>query len=170
MKRFRPLFLIALFLIGNLVSQVTLTTSYVPPKFPKGPKEFDNYASKYIHYPLTLLQQGITGVVDVIMYINKEGKVKLVRTAGYNIEFNNEAKRVLKLSPNWLPGKRNEIAIDTMVNLKVYYCLEKEDPKATENDVCIVIVSYQEPLIKENFEKENQEEKKRQIKINNSKN
>jgi len=155
------------FTIGNLCAQSETSSTYTPPQFPKGPKEFSVYAQKYINYPQTALQQEITGVVEVTMYINKEGKVKLVRTSGNNVEFNNETKRVLKLSPNWEPGLRNAIAIDTMINLKVYYCLEKANPKATGNDICIIV--YKEPLKMEDFDKIEKEEKEWAIKMDKAK-
>ncbi len=167
MRNLKSLLIITVFLTGSLISQVAITASYAPPKFPKGPKEFSMYAQKYINYPQALLNQKITGSVDVTMYINKEGKVKLVRTSGSNIEFNNETKRVLKLSSNWEPGLRNGIAIDTMLNLKVFYCLEKADPNATENDICIIV--YNQPMTIDDLEKDKIEEKQRSVKMTNAK-
>jgi tetratricopeptide (TPR) repeat protein len=167
MKRFRPFFLITLFLTGNLLSQVALTGSYVPPKFPKGPKEFSTYAQRHIKYPQSAYNQRITGIVDVTMYINKEGKVKLAKTTGSNMDFNNETKRVLKLSPNWEPGLKNGNPIDTMVSLKVFYCFGKVDSTATENDICILI--YQVPYSPESEEKFLIEEKQRHVKMTNAK-
>jgi tetratricopeptide (TPR) repeat protein len=51
--------------------------------------------------------------------------------------------------------------------LKVYYCLEKADPKAAENDICIVV--YRQPLTKDDFEKDSQEQKKQHVKMVNAK-
>ncbi len=140
---------------------------YIPPRFPNGIKALSTYAQTYMNYPNSALEQGIQGVVNTVIYINKEGKVKLVRANGVNVEFNNEAKRVLKLSPNWEPGSKNGIVIDTMVNMKVYFCLEKADPKVTENDICIIM--YSEPLKPEDFEKSEREQKQRKVKLENAK-
>lgn len=167
MKLLWSFLLTTLFLNTNLVSQVALTASYVPPKFPNGPKEFSTYAQKYINYPVTASGERVQGTVDVTIYINKAGKVKLVRTAGSNVEFNNETKRVLKLSSNWEPGLRNGAAIDTMLTLKVFYCLEKDDPNATENDICIIV--YRQPMTMDDFEKDKIEEKQRYVKMTNAK-
>lgn len=165
MKHLSTIFLLLIVLNGKLISQSS--NSYIPPKYPTGPKEFSIYAQKYIIYPQTALEQQKTGTVDVTIYINKEGKVKLVRTAGNNVEFNNETKRVLKLSPNWTPGSRNNVPIDTMISLKVYYCMEKENPEATENDVCIVV--YHESINPSDFEKMEKEDKERAIKSEKAK-
>ncbi len=162
MKHFTSIFILFVLLTGNLISQPENTNSYVAPKFPNGPKEFALYAQKFINYPISNSGERLSGVVDVTIYINKEGKVKLVRTAGPNLELNNETKRVSKLSPNWNPGSRNGNPIDTIITLKFYYCLEKPNSKATANDVCIVV--FKEALTEPDIKKMELKEKEYAIK------
>lgn len=124
---------------AGVFAQSEVPNTYTSPEFPGGFKEFRKYAGTYINYPHPELEKRISGQVKTTLFINKEGKVKFVNTTGNNISFNNETKRVLKLSDKWVPGKRNGIAIDTMINFNVYFSSDKENPNATENDIEILI-------------------------------
>jgi hypothetical protein len=106
------------------IAQNENSVNYVPPEFINGKAELSKYAIKYIRYPLSLVEQGVSGIVNVTMCINKAGKVKYVNATGRTPEFNSEAKRVLKLSPDWEPGRKDGIPTDTMINLKVFFLLE----------------------------------------------
>lgn len=143
----------------NTFSQTEIPKNYIPPEFKGGSEAFGAYASKYINYPQTEFEKGITGTVNTTLFINKEGKVKLVKTVGDNLSFNNETKRVLKLSDKWVPGQRNGAVIDTMINLDVYFSIGKANSKATKND--IVIVLYQETIKITDVEKLEIEEKEK---------
>lgn len=143
----------------NTFSQTEIPKNYIPPEFKGGTEAFGRYVTKYINYPQTEFEKGITGIVKTKLYINKEGKVKLVKTVGDYISFNNETKRVLKLSDKWVPGQRNGAAIDTMINFDVYFSLGKANSKATKNDIDIVL--YQETIKITDIEKLEIEEKEK---------
>ncbi len=72
-------------------AQTDSLNKYIPPKYVSGIKELRSYACKYISYPQFAKEQEISGVVDATIYIDKTGKVKLVRTQGTIPEFNSEA-------------------------------------------------------------------------------
>jgi len=56
--------------------------------------------------PKKALKRGITGNVYVFFSINKEGKIVDVSIKkGVNELLDNEALRVVKAMPDWIPGK-----------------------------------------------------------------
>jgi TonB family protein len=77
----------------------------VIPEFPGGERQFSSFLVKNMRYPASCLKRGIKATVFVKMIIEKDGAVKYaycVRSVDADID--NEAIRVLKLSPKWKPG------------------------------------------------------------------
>ncbi|MES2397869.1 MAG: energy transducer TonB [Bacteroidota bacterium] len=140
-------FLFLLFVTINVYCPKAQTDSaikYTPPIFSNDHKALGKYVAKYIQYPRFAIDQGISDVVNATIYINKEGRVKFVNTLGKTPAFNAEAKRVLRLTPNWQPAFKNGVPIDTVVNQRVFFSLQKTNPEVKEEDIFIVI--YREPL------------------------
>ena len=76
------------------------------PEFPGGKKELMKFIVDNMKYPPEAKAQGIQGTVIVQFVIAATGKLdnpKVVR--GVNSLLDEEALRVLRLSPNWTPGK-----------------------------------------------------------------
>jgi len=84
-----------------------LFTAEVMPKFQgKGADEFRLFISKNLKYPKEARKQGIEGRVFVSFVIDKNGDVKNVKIErGVHSSLDEEAIRVVKLSPKWEPGK-----------------------------------------------------------------
>lgn len=172
MKHIIILLLTLISITTQVTAQTEVMNTYTSPEFPGGFKEFAKYAGTYINYPHPEMEKKITGVVKATLFINKEGKVKFVNTVGSNLSFNNEAKRVLKLSDKWVPGKRNEIAIDTMIHFNVYFSIDKTNPNATDNDIEILLYFEMIQMTDMDIKKEEEAEHeknllvKRAIKLN----
>lgn len=74
------------------------------PDFPGGLKEFYNYIGQNFKTPDV---KGLSGKVVVTFVIEKDGSVtdiKVLRDIGFGTK--EEAIRVLKNSPNWIPGEQ----------------------------------------------------------------
>lgn len=81
----------------------------VIPKYPSGMGGFYTFISGQLTYPERPKLMGIQGQVFVQIVINKEGEVTQEKVMkGLHEELDAEALRVLKLSPNWLPGQVTE--------------------------------------------------------------
>lgn len=133
------------------IAQKDNSITYTPPKYPSGKTEFAKYVLKYISYPRQAVQDKVTGHVEATMYISKEGKVKLVKVSGKVPEFNSQVKRILKLSPNWEPGLKNGVPIDTMINQRVWFSLGTANPYSDTNDISVVLFTE---AIKSNVSRE----------------
>ena len=88
------------------------------PQFPGGENELLNYISKNMMYPLSAKQKGIQGNVYVRFIVTETGKldhIEVVRPLTPDCDA--EAVRLVKNSPEWIPGK-----IDGK-NVNVYYTI-----------------------------------------------
>jgi protein TonB len=78
------------------------------PSFPGGEKKMIEFILTNIHYPPVALENNIAGKVYVKFTVDKEGKItnpELLRGIGGGCD--EEAMRILKLMPDWNPGKQN---------------------------------------------------------------
>lgn len=78
------------------------------PEFPGGEAELNSFIKSNIKYPQIARELGIQGKVYVEFVVSKSGKViniKVVRSPDNNLS--QEAIRVVKLMPDWIPGKQN---------------------------------------------------------------
>jgi TonB family protein len=75
------------------------------PTFPGGMDKFYQYVLNTIQYPEEAKDKKITGKVFLSFVIETDGElsdIKIDRTLGYGTD--EEALRVLKASPKWIPG------------------------------------------------------------------
>lgn len=78
------------------------------PSFPGGEKKMIEFILSNIHYPPIALENNISGKVYVKFTVDKEGKIinpELLRGIGGGCD--EEAMRILKMMPDWNPGKQN---------------------------------------------------------------
>jgi TonB family protein len=86
------------------------------PHFPGGNAELNKFMNSILVYPG--IDEGIQGKVYVSFTIDSTGKLldpKVKR--GINYDFDKEAMRIVRLMPDWIPGKCNGIQQKTgMIN------------------------------------------------------
>lgn len=98
----------------------------VQPIFPGGIDKFYNYLSKAIRYPGPAQEQGIQGKVFVSFIIETDGRLtdlKVERKLGYGTD--EEALRVLKGSPKWIPGIQNGRTVRVRYNIPISFSLSQ---------------------------------------------
>lgn len=91
--------------IRNGVSTTYTKSRIENPKFPGGEFDFNRYLARNIRYPAKDRENNIQGKVTLSFVIDKDGTVtdvKILRSVSDGID--NEALRVLKNSPKWIPG------------------------------------------------------------------
>lgn len=77
----------------------------VKPEFVGGAKEMNKYLSKNIKYPKEARKSNIQGSVYIGFVVEKDGSLSDVRIRqGIGSGCDEEALRVMKSSPNWIPG------------------------------------------------------------------
>jgi protein TonB len=94
---------------GNILTKAVTNITFqtvTPPQFPGGEKAFYTFLGKNLKWPDSSIDA--QGKVLVSFYIEKDGQLtnfKIERSLG--ALFDNEAIRVLKKSPKWIPAKQN---------------------------------------------------------------
>ncbi len=96
------------------------------PEFPGGQDALFEFLSKKIAYPKQAIVENIQGTVYVSYIVEKDGQLnnfKLERSAHPLLD--EEALRVVKLMPNWKPGKQRGKAVRVAYTIPVKFKLEE---------------------------------------------
>lgn len=102
------------------------------PEYPGGQEALMTFVGSNLNYPEKARKSGIEGTVYVSFTIKKNGEVSDVQVLrGIGGGCDEEAMRVVKMMPNWKPGKTKEGKIvATQMNLPLKFVLDgKEDKK-----------------------------------------
>ena len=90
------------------------------PSFPGGNTEFYKYLTQNLRYPRKALKANVEGKVVVRFIVAEDGAISNVEVfKGIGYDCDEEAVRVLKSSPNWIPGKQRgrNVKVSIMVPL-----------------------------------------------------
>ncbi|KIO53865.1 M56 family metallopeptidase [Flavobacterium hibernum] len=90
------------------------------PSYPGGIEQFYKFIGQNFKVPVTPADVKLKGRVYITFVIEKDGALsdfKMLRDIGYGT--GDEALRVLKLCPNWIPGKVNGEPVATMYSLPI---------------------------------------------------
>ncbi|RFZ95762.1 TonB family protein [Mucilaginibacter conchicola] len=109
----------------------------VSPSFVGGDAVFGRYLGKSIHYPRAARMNNVQGRVIVAFVVEKDGSltgIKVLRGIGGGCD--EEAVRVLSLSPKWVPGKTKGKPVRVQYSIPINFALQDdgyEDRSATAN-------------------------------------
>ena len=95
------------------------------PSFPGGAAELMKWLSSHVQYPAIAIESCIEGTVIVAFIVEPDGSVsnaKLVRSVDPCID--QEALRVVRQMPKWIPGKQNGVAVRVKYNVPVIFKLQ----------------------------------------------
>lgn len=97
----------------------------VEPKFQgKEPDAFRPFIQENLKYPEEAQKQGIEGKVFVSFVIDKNGNVRNVKIErGVHSYLEEEAIRVVKLSPKWEPGKKDGKFVNVQYTFPISFAL-----------------------------------------------
>jgi TonB family protein len=96
------------------------------PEFKGGLQAFATFLQKNLRYPKNSRERGIQGRVHIGFVIEKDGTptdFKVIKSIA--IDINNEAVRVLKLSPNWTPGLQRGKSVRMSYIMPIIFKLAK---------------------------------------------
>ncbi len=95
------------------------------PAFPGGDAELMKYLSTHINYPPMAMENNVQGRVIVQFVVTKTGKVGEVKVVrGVDRDLDNEAVRVVKSLPDFIPGRMNGQAVNVWYTLPVTFKLQ----------------------------------------------
>lgn len=94
------------------------------PEFPGGEKAMYDFLATNIKYPAVARDNGIEGTVIVQFIVREDGNIddpQIVRGIGGGCD--EEALRVVKEMPNWIPGEQNNIAVAVKYHLPIRFTI-----------------------------------------------
>ena len=95
------------------------------PEFKDGQAAMYKFLRQNIVYPAVARENGIEGTVYVGFIIGKDGSIRDVQVKrGIGGGCNEEAVRVIRLMPNWNPGKQNGKAVAVAFTMPVKFELD----------------------------------------------
>ena len=100
----------------------TAVSANKEPEFPGGNASLGKYFKKVFKYPEQARQHHINGVVMVEFTIDKNGQVmnpKIVKGLGYGCD--EEALKMVKNMPDWIPGKKNGIPVSILYKMPIRF-------------------------------------------------
>lgn len=95
------------------------------PEFPGGEAALRKYLANSVKYPRIATENGVQGKVYVNFVVDKNGgisNVKVVR--GVDAALDNEAVRVIKAMPKWIPGKQNGETVRVSYTVPINFVLQ----------------------------------------------
>jgi TonB family protein len=111
--------------IGNEVVDVELEPENYPDieaEFVGGMKAMNTFLTKNLKFPDKALREGKSGVVFVQFVVERDGKISRVKTLNFiSKELNEEAERVIKLMPVWIPGELRGHKVSSYIQIPIRF-------------------------------------------------
>lgn len=94
------------------------------PQFPGGDTELFKFLTSHVKYPTAARRMAIEGRVYLTMIVEKDGSITNPEVArGFDAGCDQEAIRVAKLMPKWIPGKQRGQPVRVKVTLPISFKL-----------------------------------------------
>lgn len=92
------------------------------PTFPGGEAEWQKYLAANLKYPTIAQENEIEGTVTVNFVVEKDGSLSNIHVAhGLYPPCDEEAIRLIKVSPKWIPGKQNKANVRVNYTAKIVF-------------------------------------------------
>jgi len=99
----------------------------VMPSFPGGETALMKFLTDNLTYPINAADQGIQGRVILRFVVNSDGSISDVEVMrSIEKSCDNEAIRVIKLMPKWIPGKLGGVNVPVYYKLPIVYRLQND--------------------------------------------
>lgn len=95
------------------------------PRFPGGESALLRFIAEHLQYPTVALENNIQGRVNIRFVVEKDGSIGNVEVQrGVDINLDNEAIRVVKSMPKWLPGKQNGMPVRCYFTIPINFKIQ----------------------------------------------
>ena len=109
------------------VQETVFQTVEQMPSFPGGMQALNKYLKDNLRYPTIAAENGVSGRVVLRFVVSKSGKIETVDVLGpVDRALDEEAVRVVKSMPAWVPGKQNGNAVAVYYTLPVTFVLGQQ--------------------------------------------
>lgn len=96
------------------------------PQYPGGEEELLKFIKDNLRYPKVAVETGIEGRVYIRFVVSRTGEVTDVTVIrSLDASCDAEAVRVIKMMPNWTPGRQNGMNIPVYYTIPIVYKLNK---------------------------------------------
>jgi TonB family protein len=105
-------------------SKLEENSAYKTAQPVKGRRSYERYFKRNLKYPDAAKKNKIAGEVILVLNINTYGSItniEVVQSLGYGCD--QEAIRLIREGPEWVPGTRNNVVIDDKVMVSVPFKL-----------------------------------------------
>jgi len=93
-------------------------------QFIGGPDSLQMFISSNVNYPQPSIEMNEQGNCLLFFVVEKDGKITHVKVGkGVSFDIDNEAKRLMRSSPNWKPGEEDNIIHRTLCRLPINFTL-----------------------------------------------
>jgi len=115
----------------------------IMPKYPGGEAALMKFLADNINYPKEAQNKGIQGRVNLRFVVTSDGSIEdVVVVKGLDSLCDNEAVRVVKAMPKWIPGKQDGKPASVYYSLPVVYRLQGSanpaNPSSESNALLVV--------------------------------
>lgn len=105
--------------------EIIYTITETNPEFPGGDKVMYQYLGKNMRYPSEAQDKNVQGMVYISFVVEKDGSITGVRCLkGIGSGCDEEAMRVVKSMPNWIPGMQDGEIVRVRFNLPIAFKLQ----------------------------------------------
>jgi protein TonB len=113
-------------IVGTPTKSTIFEVPEIPAVFPGGEKELMKWLSANIIYPMSAIDRGMEGQVILRFVVGPDGSVGNVEVIRRSLDssLDQEAVRVVKKMPKWIPGKQNGNAVYVYYTLPVRFKLQ----------------------------------------------
>ena len=139
--------LLAMMACMSINAQSTTFDETCPPQFPGGDEALINFLKANIVYPSQAARDKVEGKVIVQFTVKKTGKiddVKVLRSVRKDLD--DEAVRVVKMMPDFIPAKQNGEVADMPYTIPVSFKLFDEMEPLTVSEGSDVPDDFQPPM------------------------
>lgn len=96
----------------------------IEAEYPGGWIAVQNFISSHIIYPKECIKDKIQGKVFVSFVVERDGKVTNIKVEkGSHPLLDEEAKRMISIMPNWIPGKVDNKTIRSRIRIPIAFTL-----------------------------------------------
>jgi TonB family protein len=112
-----------------------------PPQYPGGNEALKNFKAEKIKFPTDLVPLGIEGVAFVKFFVGKNGSLSDFEIIqGVSPSIDEEALRVARLLPSFIPGKDNGKPVKFLYTTNFDFLLTPRVPQVFDKDAPFVVV------------------------------
>lgn len=92
------------------------------PEFPGGNIKLTKFIENALKFPQISKSQGVQGNVYLSFVVDTTGKLKNIKVnRGISMECDQEALRIVKLMPKWIPAEHNGKKVEVTINLPIKF-------------------------------------------------